>query len=72
MAETLKLNKKDYLEPGQFTMRGFASHNPIGKDLEEHARQQTVNRLNEQANTYKDFNERVIYLLEPELQKENL
>jgi len=70
VAETLKLNRKEYLEPGQFTMRGFASHNPIGKDLEEHAKQQTVTRLTEQADHYKDFNQRVVYLLEPDFQKE--
>jgi len=54
-------------------LRGFASNNnPIGRDLEHRAKMQTIDRLRSQGNSYRDFNEKVNYLVEPELNKKQI
>lgn len=53
-------------------MRSFASHNPIGKDLEEHARKQTIDRLQTQGQQFRDFNEQVVMIVEPKVMKQQI
>lgn len=66
------MDREDYKDEGMILLNNFrtpSNNNPIGRDLEARTRRKTLDGLKKQAEGYKEFNESILYLMDPWAQK---